>query len=91
MAKENKPNPPASAEEDVFIFNLFRKMGSSGEEATTFHRIMQNTASANIVAQLGSKIDAQNAKIDAQDKKYTLLLWFIGVGVGLIIASNFVS
>ncbi|MCY3629863.1 MAG: hypothetical protein OXI05_07105 [Bacteroidota bacterium] len=52
---------------------------------------MQNTASADIVARLGSKIDAQTAKIDAQDKKYTLLLWFIGVGVGLIIATNFVS
>ncbi len=43
------------------------------------------------LASLHAELQGQDAKLDAQNSKYTLLLWFIGVGVGLIVASNFVS
>ena len=50
----------------------------------------QNAAQNAKIAQLVSRIDAQNAKqnakLDAQTNKLNLLLWFIGIGVALIIA-----
>ncbi len=77
MAK--KHNLPSSSDEDVFIVNLFTKMGGSGEEATTFNRIMRNTASANTVARLESKLDVQNSKIDAQNSKYNTLIVILSI------------
>ena len=41
--------------------------------------------------QLKAQNEVLDARLKAQDSKYNLLLWFIGVGVGLIIASNFVN
>ena len=37
-------------------------------------------------SKLESQLEAQNAKLDAQTGKINLLLWFIGIGVALIIA-----
>ena len=45
-------------------------------------------ASEKTISRLDSRIDA-NAEL--QKTKYNLLLWFIGVGIALIIASNFVG
>lgn len=81
---------------------LLRKSGIKTDEANELTELIGEMASANIISQFGSKIDslestlradlrAQEAKLDAQNTKYNLLLWFIGVGVGLIIASNFFS
>ena len=33
MAKQDKPDIPDSAEEEVFLYNLLQKMGCDGEEA----------------------------------------------------------
>ena len=33
MPKENKSVPPPSTEEEVFVFNLLKRMGCTGEEA----------------------------------------------------------
>lgn len=66
----------------MFVFNLFRKMGNSGEEATAFHRIMKNTASANAIVRLESKTDAQNTK-------YNVLIWAITFA-GLVISAAIV-
>ena len=54
-------------------------------------------AAENFIARFESKLDAttaridalsaaQNAKLDAQTSKFNLMLWFIGIGVTLIIA-----
>ena len=49
-------------------------------------------ASENIIARYESKLDAQTARLDAQlralTSKFNLLLWFIGIGVALIIATS---
>jgi len=62
----------------------------------------QNTRIDSNSARLESKIDTQNtridsnsarleSKIDAQNSKYNILIWAIGIGTTLIVASNFFS
>ena len=87
-------------------FALLRKLSKEGkltsEETHGLVEIQREMGSANIIAQFGSKLEsgfdsiraeleALEAGLEAQNSKYTLLLWFIGVGVGLILASNFVN
>ncbi len=52
-------------------------------------------ASENIIARfeskLESKTDAMNSKLEAVNSKYNLLIWMIGIGVALLIASNFLN
>lgn len=67
---------------------LFRKAGLKCDQATELTEIIEKMASEKIITRLETKIDA-NAEL--QKTKYNLLLWFIGVGVALIIASNFVG
>ena len=47
-------------------------------------------AAENFIARFESKLDAlgaaQNARLDALTSKFNLMLWFIGIGVTLIIA-----
>lgn len=66
------------------VARLLRKAGLTCDEANELTEIIGNMASENIIARLESKMDAQNTK-------YNFLLWFIGVGVALIVASNFVG
>ena len=52
-------------------------------------------ASINTTARLESKIDAlresMETKIESQNSKYAILIWMIGAGVTLLIASKFIG
>lgn len=78
------------------FYDILQRVGFKGRDSHALVRIITDMASANIIAQLVSRmdaqnaaqnarLDAQNAKMDAQTSKFNLLLWFIGIGVALII------
>ena len=79
----------------IQAIRLLRKKKLTSDEANEFGEVIGNMAFENIFTRSEAKMDVQATKIDAnaelQKKKYSLLLWFIGVGVALIIASNFVG
>ncbi len=79
-------------------YKLLRKTGLEGVEANELTNLIGDMASENIVSRfeakmdsVNAKMDAQNAKIDATNGKYDLMLWLIGIGIALIIASNFIG
>ena len=72
-------------------FSLLRRLVKDGkqsaEETHEFIELIEAMASANLVRQLGAKIDAQNEKIDTINSKYTVLIWTIGFASLIISAS----
>jgi len=65
------------------ISQLLRKAGHKPDDAV---ELIFNMASANIVSRFESKLES---KLDAQNTKYNILIWAIGIGTTLIVASNF--
>ncbi|MDE2957971.1 MAG: hypothetical protein OXU68_13345 [Bacteroidota bacterium] len=41
-------------------------------------------ASANLIHRFELKLEAQNATLEAQNSKFNLLLWFIGLGTAIL-------
>ena len=76
--------------DDKRLFTLLQAMGLDAEQAYTFVQELGTMAAENFIARFESKLDAmsaaQNAKLDAQTSKFNVMLWFIGIGVTLIIA-----
>ncbi|MCY4672385.1 MAG: hypothetical protein OXD43_01225 [Bacteroidetes bacterium] len=78
-------------------YELLRKTGLKGGEAFQLFQYIENMASANVISQLGAKIDtnmaafraelqSQNTKIDAQNTKYNVLIWVIGFATVILSA-----
>lgn len=61
------------------VTRLFRKKKLSCDEASQLTELIGEMASRNIIAKLESKMETQNTK-------FTLLLWFIGVGTAILAA-----
>ena len=68
---------------------LLRKRKLTADEANELTELIENMASANIIAQFGAKLDtmnttmkaqfdAVNAQLNAQNAKYNVLIWAIG-------------
>ncbi|MCY4673516.1 MAG: hypothetical protein OXD43_07120 [Bacteroidetes bacterium] len=61
---------------------LLRRKKLAADEANELTEIIENMASANLIAQLGAKLDAvnatMNAQLDAVNTKYNVLIWVIG-------------
>ena len=87
----------SQAPDDKRLFILLQDVGLNAEQAYTFVQELRTMAAENFIARFESKLDAltaaqnakldaQNARLDAQTSKFNLMLWFIGIGVTLIIA-----
>ncbi len=61
---------------------LLRRKKLTADEANELTEIIENMASANLIAQFGAKLDAvnatMNAQLDAVNTKYNVLIWVIG-------------
>lgn len=72
-------------------FSLLRRLAKEGkqsaEETHELIELIEAMASANLVRQLGAKIDAQSEKIDAVNTKYMVLIWAIGFAGAVISAA----
>jgi len=68
------------------ISQSLRKAGHKSNDAVELTELIFNMASANIVSRFESKLES---KLDAQNTKYNILIWAIGIGTTLIVASNF--
>ena len=76
-------------------FALLRSTGLKAAEAHALLRLIEDMASANLIHRFESKLDAQrtalNTKLEAVNTKSNLLLWFIGVGVALLVAVDLIG
>ncbi len=74
--------------DDTAIFLAFRGVGMEEETAYRVVKQIQDMAAANLIARFESKMDAQNAKIDAQTestrRELRAVRWMLGVGLGLL-------
>ncbi len=68
------------------LFDILTRAGLQGRDAHVFTQLVEEMASANLIHRFESKLEAQNAKLDAQTSKFNLLLWFVGTGVAALIA-----
>ncbi len=78
---------------DAYLFTqLVEEMAS----ANLIHRFesklesMLEVQNAKLEIQ-NAKLDAQNAKLDAQSGKFNLMLWFIGIGLSMLLALNVIG
>ncbi len=88
------PTPPPDPDPKR-VFLLFRKLGLDDEEAYTLVQEVENMAAANLIARFESKLDIQNARIEAMsaqqagqlaalDTKLRMLLWIVPVAVTVL-------
>ena len=95
MPEQNKPDIPESSEEEVFLYTLLRKMGSSEEEAITYTKIMFKTISEPILERMDASSarmedqfelfkDVLNERLKSQETKYTVLIWVIGASTVIL-------
>lgn len=83
---------------------LLRKKRLTADEAYEPTELLENMASANIIAQFGAKLDSMNAKLDAKldgqsaaldakldamNTKYNVLIWAIGFATAILSAAIF--
>lgn len=76
------------------IFRLLRKSAREGklsaEETHELVELSSSMAGSNVIERLETNFDVQNAKIDAVNSKYTVLIWMTGfAGVVISVAIIF--
>ncbi len=87
--------PPPIDPDDRPVFEALLAAGVAPELAYTALQSLRNMAAANLIARFESKLDAQNArldaqkalfasKLDAQDTKLKMLMWMIGAAVAVL-------
>ena len=70
--------------DDKPIYEALREANVPETIAYTAAQRIRDVAAANIIAQFMAKLDAQNAKLDAQTFQLWMLMWMIGAAVVLI-------
>ena len=80
------------ADDRAQLYDILTRAGLQGRDAHVFTKLVEDMASANLIHRFESKLEAQNAKLDAlKDEvhsKYTHIQWTIGLGLGLIAAAG---
>ena len=84
------PVSPELADDRVAIYDMLTNVGMSGRDAHLFRQILEEMASANLIRRFESKMEAVNAKLETMNSKLNLMLWFIGIGVSILIALNLI-
>jgi len=100
MDRQDNSDIPVSTEEEVFIYNILKKMGCNGREAIAFTKSLFNLISEPIIPKndesnrqlidridvFGSRLDAFGFRLDAQNSKINLLIGLVSGGITLILA-----
>ena len=81
---QHLPAPPEPSADRVQLYDIMTRAGLDGRDATAFTQLVEEMASANLIHRFESKLEAQNAKLDAQNTKFNLLLWFIGIATAIL-------
>ena len=75
--------------------NCLERLGWKGGEAFELINLIGEMASTNLIERFESKLesnmDSVDAKFEAINSILSSLRWFIGIGIALIIASNFIG
>ncbi len=79
------------ADDRAQLYDILTRAGLQGRDAHVFTQLIEEMASANLIHRFESKLEAQNAKLDAQTAKFNLLLWFIGIGVSVLIVLSLID
>ena len=78
--------------------NFTTRAGLEARDAHVFTELPTDMAATNLIHRFEAKLDALNAKLDAQNAwlaaqatTVKFLLWFIGVGVAVLIAMGIIQ
>ena len=71
--------------------NFTTRAGLEARDAHVFTELPTDMAATNLFHRFEAKLDAQNAWLAAQATTVKFLLWFIGVGVAVLIAMGIIQ
>ena len=76
---DHLPVPPSEADEDrVQLYDVLTRNGIEGRDAYLLTQLIENMASANLIHRFENKLEAVNARLEAQarvsDRQFRLLI-----------------
>ena len=66
------------------IYDALREAGAGENLAYAAVQRVRDVAADNLIAEVMSKLDTQNAMIAAQNSKLNMLMWMVGAAVAVI-------
>lgn len=87
LPESRHPGPKLDwAADHAQLYDILTRAGLQGRDAHILTQLVEEMASANLIRRIESKLEARNAKLDAQTSNINLLLWFAGTGAAALVA-----